>query len=466
MKRTRRIWFALVGVALLVLSTTGLAAAATSQQTWFNRLQAVFELVSQRHLKGVDMDTFMEGAIKGGLATLNDPYTDYFNAADWHGFLNSLDGAFSGIGAYLDNNADHVVIQSPIKGSPAEKAGLQAGDRILKVNGTSVLGMPSEKAVTLIRGEAGTKVTLEIERPAENRTFTVTITREQINLPDVEYRLMEGGIGYLALYNFGSDTDRAFWNAVADLKKQGAKAIVLDLRDNGGGYVDVAVSIAGGWVPKGEPVLTMVEKAGQSKQYSPGGLIELPTAVLVNGGTASASEILSGAIQDWKAGILVGEKTFGKGTVQELRNMGGGDGLKVTIAEYLTAKGRHVNKVGLTPDVEVKPLTVSEQLLAPLDLGGKVLAPSQTGLNVLRLQEKLQYLGYQPETTGWYGSLTERAVLAFARSEGLTTASMVADKSLVEHLNAAVLAKAKAEAKADRQLETAVNLLKAEIAPK
>lgn len=440
--------------------------AATSQQTWFNRLQAVYELVSQRHLKGADLDTFMEGAIKGGLATLEDPYTDYFNANDWRDFLSSLDGDFSGIGAYLDDDAEHVVIKSPIKGSPAEKAGLRAGDRILKVNGSSVLGMPSEKAVTLIRGEAGTKVTLEIERPAENRTFTVTITREQINLPDLEYRLMDGGIGYLALYNFGTETDRAFWNAVADLKQQGAKALVLDLRDNGGGYVDVAVDIAGGWVPKGEPVLTMVQKSSQSKELSPGGLIELPTAVLVNGGTASASEILSGAIQDWKAGILVGEKTFGKGTVQELRNMGSGDGLKVTIAEYLTAKGRHVDKVGLTPDVAVKPLTVSDQLLAPLDLGGKVLAPSQTGLNVLRLQEKLQYLGYQPETTGWYGHLTERAVLAFARTEKLSAASAVADKGLVERLNAAVLEKAKAEAAADRQLETAVNLLKAEIAPK
>lgn len=464
MKRTRRIWLALSGVLLLVLSTAGLAVAATSKQAWFDRLDRVYQVVSQRHYKGVDMDTFMEGAIKGGLATLNDPYTDYFNAKDWSDFLHSLDGEFSGIGAYMDDDPTYIVIKSPIKGGPAEKAGLQAGDRILKVDGVSMQGMPSERAITLIRGQAGTKVTLEIERPAEKRTFTVTITRAVISLPDVEYKLLDGGIGYLALYNFGSATDTEFWQAIADLKKQGAKALVLDLRDNGGGYVDVAVSIAGGWVPKGEPVLTTVEKDGKSVERSPGGLIQLPTAVLVNGGTASASEVLSGAIQDWKAGILVGTKTFGKGTVQQLLNLGSGDGLKVTIAEYQTSKGRRVDKVGLTPDVEVKPIDVSAQILQPLDLGNDALVPSQTGLNVLYLQQKLQYLGYQGETTGWFGNLTERAVLSFKRAEGLEALSPMVDKGLAGRLDAAVLAKAKKEAAADRQLETAVNLLKAEIA--
>lgn len=463
-KRTARIWLALSGVLLVVLSTAGLAVAATSKQAWFDRLETVYEAVSKRHYKGVDLDTFMEGAIKGGLATLNDPYTDYFSAQDWSDFLGSLDGDFSGIGAYMDDDPNYVVIKSPIKGSPAEKAGLRAGDRVLKVDGVSMAGMPSEKAVTLIRGKAGTQVTLEIERPSENRIFTVTITRALISLPDLDYKMLDGGIGYLALYNFGSDTDTQFWKAVADLKQQGAKALVLDLRDNGGGYVEVAISIAGGWVPKGEPVLTTVEKSRRTIERSPGGLIELPTAVLVNGGTASASEILSGAIQDWKAGTLVGTQTFGKGTVQQLLSLESGEGLKVTIAEYLTAKGRHVDKVGLKPDVEVKPLEVSEQVLQPLDLGAQALVPNQTGLNVLRLQEKLQYLGYQGETTGWFGHLTERAVLAFKRAEGLKAVSGMVDKSTVDHLNAAVLAKAKQEASADRQLETAVNLLKAEIA--
>lgn len=464
MRRSQRIWFALLGVLLLALSTTGLAMAATGQQSWFDRLELVYTLVQQRHLKGVDMDTFMEGAIKGALDTLDDPYTDYFSPADWSAFLTSLDGDFSGIGAYLGEETEYVVISSPIKGSPAEKAGLQAGDRILKVNGASMLGLSTERAVTLIRGEAGTTVTLEIERPSEQRTFTVTITRAQISLPDLEYELLDGGIGYLALYNFGTDTDTQFWEAMADLKEQGAKALVLDLRDNGGGYVDVALSIAGGWVPKGEPVLTEVTKDGEYRLLSPGGLIELPTAVLVNGGTASASEILAGAIQDWKAGMLIGTQTFGKGTVQELRSLGDGDGLKVTIAEYLSAKGRPVNKVGLTPDVEIKPLAVTQPLLAPLDLGGKVLSSGQTGLNVLRLQEKLQYLGFQPETTGWFGHLTERALLAFARSQGLPANAPVADKALVERLNKAVQEKVAAEVEVDRQLETAVNLLKAEIA--
>lgn len=463
MKRSRRLWLSIVVSVLLVFGTVGLSVAATTQQAWLDRLKLVYDVVSQNHYKGVSLDTFMEGAIKGGLSTLNDPYTDYFTPTDWSNFINSLDGSFSGIGAYLDDDTTYVVIKSPIKGSPAEAAGLKAGDRILKVDGVDLVGVPSEKAASMIRGQEGTSVTLEVERPSEKRTFTVKITRAQINLPDVEYRMLDGGIGYLALYTFGSDTDTQFKKAVAELKKQGAKALVLDLRNNGGGYVDVAVNIAGAWVPEGEPVLTTVEKSGQSKQLSPGGLINLPTAVLVNGGTASASEIVSGAIQDWKAGTLVGEKTFGKGTVQQLLNLPDGAGLKVTIAEYLTAKGRHVNKVGLTPDVVVKPLNVSEEILQPLDLGGKVMQGGQTGLNVLHLQEKLQYLGYQPEKTGWYGQLTERAVLAFDREQGLPATVPVVDATVVERLNAAVLAKAKAEAAQDVQLETAVNLLKAEI---
>jgi carboxyl-terminal processing protease len=460
--RKRRLLLVLLSVLLLSLSVVGVSVAATSQDTWVKRLLDVYQIVEATHMRGADLDTFMEGAIRGGLSTLNDPYTDYFTAEEWTAFLNSLDGSFSGIGAYLEEGDPYVVISSPIKGSPAERAGLKPGDRLLEVNGESLQGLTPEKAASKVRGPAGTSVTLKVERPSEGRTFTVTITREVVSLPDLEVKMMDDGIGYIALYTFGSDTDRQFWNAVADLKQQGARALVLDLRNNGGGYVDVAVSIAGGWVPKGEPVLTTKMRDGEDRELSPGGLINLPTAVLVNGGSASASEILAGAIQDWKAGTLVGEKTFGKGTVQQLLRMSNGDGLKVTIAEYLTAKGRHVDKIGLTPDVEVKAPAPAPEVLEPLKLEGKVIAPGHAGLNVLRLQQKLKFLGYQPEETGWFGHLTERALQAFARAEGLNPLP-VADEAIVTRLNQAVAAKVAEAQKQDVQLETAVNLLKGEL---
>jgi carboxyl-terminal processing protease len=460
--RKRRLLLVLLSVLLLSLSVVGVSVAATSQDTWVKRLLDVYQIVEATHVRGADLDTFMEGAIRGGLSTLNDPYTDYFTAEEWTAFLNSLDGSFSGIGAYLEEGDPYVVISSPIKGSPAERAGLKPGDRLLEVNGESLQGLTPEKAASKVRGPAGTSVTLKVERPSEGRTFTVTITREVVSLPDLEVKMMDDGIGYIALYTFGSDTDRQFWNAVADLKQQGARALVLDLRNNGGGYVDVAVSIAGGWVPKGEPVLTTKMRDGEDRELSPGGLINLPTAVLVNGGSASASEILAGAIQDWKAGTLVGEKTFGKGTVQQLLRMSNGDGLKVTIAEYLTAKGRHVDKIGLTPDVEVKAPAPAPEVLEPLKLEGKVIAPGHAGLNVLRLQQKLKFLGYQPEETGWFGHLTERALQAFARAEGLNPLP-VADEAIVTRLNQAVAAKVAEAQKQDVQLETAVNLLKGEL---
>jgi carboxyl-terminal processing protease len=460
--RKRRSLLVLLLVLLLSFSVVGVSVAATSQDAWVKRLLDVYKIVEAQHLRGANLDTFMEGAIHGGLSTLNDPYTAYFNAEEWTAFLNSLDGSFSGIGAYLEESDPYVVISSPIKGSPAERAGLKPGDRLLEANGESLQGLTTEQVVTKVRGPAGTNVTLKVERPSEGRTFTVTITREVVSLPDLESKLLDGGIGYIALYTFGSNTDKQFWNAVADLKRQGARALVLDLRNNGGGYVDVAVSIAGGWVPEGEPVLTTKMRDGEDRELSPGGLINLPTAVLVNGGSASASEILAGAIQDWKAGTLVGEKTFGKGTVQQLLRLSDGAGLKVTIAEYLTAKGRRVDKIGLTPDVEVKAPEPAPEVLAPLKLEGKVIAPGHAGLNVLRLQQKLKFLGYQPEETGWFGHLTERALEAFARAEGLNPVP-VADEAIVTRLNQAVVAKVAAVQKQDVQLETAVNLLKGEL---
>lgn len=455
----RRLLGVLVTLTLLVGLTTGVASAADDRDYWFARIRSVFELVEAYHLHGADLDTFVQGAIRGGLEALGDPYTNYFTPDEFDYFLNSLEGTVTGIGVYLEQDGNYVIVAAPIKGTPAFRAGLKTGDRILEANGVPLVGATVEFAGSVIRGEPGTEVTLRIERPSENRTFEVTIVRELIQIPEVEYELLEDGIGYLALMGYSDAAVREFYAAVDDLKRQGATKLVLDLRQNPGGYVAGAIAIASAWVPQGEPVMIEVGRDGETVHTSSGRLIGLPTVVLVDGGTASASEILAGAIQDYGAGELVGTRTFGKGTVQQILFLLGGDGMKVTISEYRTAQGRKVDGVGLTPDHVVEPAEPDPALAEPLVLE-RVLTPGKVGLDVLDVQNRLAYLGYSVKPDGVLGPETQRVIRLFRRDHGLPM-SFVVDADFVTVLNEQVAAALAREAERDVQLEKAVELLKA-----
>lgn len=459
-KRGRLVVAALATV--LVLGTTvGAAAALDTKDTLFERIRSVYNVVEAWHKDGADAEKFTAGAIQGGLEALGDPYTNYFSEEDYDDFLESLNGSFIGIGAYLEQVDNYVVISSPIKGAPAAAAGLQSGDRILEANGTPLIGSTTEKAVNLIRGPEGTEVTLKIERPSEKRTFTITIKRAQVNVPEVETKMLDAEVGYLQLSSFGDDAASSFWAGIEDLKSQGAKALVLDLRQNGGGYLNAAVDIAGAFVPKGEPVLWQAGKSEKVSTRSSGRLIDLPTAVLVDGGSASASEILAGAIQDYKAAPLVGVKTFGKGTVQQILSLSIGGGMKVTVAEYLTGKERHVDKVGLTPDYVVENPKPDLTRSGPMTLK-RLLLPDDIGLDVLDLQNRLKDLGYKPETTGHFGHNTIDAAAQFARDNGLSVDRAISDQ-FIEVLNEKVTANAKLQQQKDRQLERAQELVRAKL---
>jgi len=441
-----------------MFGTAGSAAAATSDRdAAFSLLQRVFEIVEYYHKDGADLDAFLQGALQGGLEALGDPYTNYFSEPEFREFLDSLEGTVTGIGVYLEVADGYVIVAAPIKGTPAYEAGLQAGDRILEANGVSLVGETTEKASSVIRGEPGTAVKLRIERPSEGRTFEATIVRAVINVPEVESEMLEDGVGYLALTGFSDSASTEFYNAVEELKEQGATSLVLDLRNNPGGYVQSAVAIASAWVPKGEPVLIEVGKDDQTVHRSRGSLINLPTVVLVNGGSASAAEILAGAIQDYGAGTLVGTQTFGKGTVQQILFLTGGAGMKVTIAEYLTGKGRKVDGVGLTPDHVVEPAKVDASLRQPLELD-RLLLPGSVGLDVLALQERLAFLGYSNEQDGVMGTLTVRAVYRFRFANDLAVTSAV-DSAFVTKLNERVAEAVRAQEAVDVQLEKAIELL-------
>lgn len=303
-------------------------------------------------------ETQLLNGLKHGLASAaNDPYTVYFTANEEKEFNNELNNSFSGIGIELSQNAQkEIIIIAPLKGSPAAKAGLEPKDIIADVNGQSTAGMSVENAVDAIRGKAGTKVELTIIRGSKE--FNVTITRQNIVVPSVSWKTLSGNIGYISITTFANDTSSLIQQAAQYMVNHHVKGIILDLRDNPGGLVTAAVTTSSEWLERGQEI--MQERRGsqvvQTYRATGGDILHgIPTVVLVNGGSASASEITAGALHDNHDAYLIGTKTFGKGVVQELINLSDGGELKVTVASWYRPDGQDIEKIGITPDEVVQP---------------------------------------------------------------------------------------------------------------
>ena len=319
-----------------------------------NNLQSTLE----RKFDGaVDSAEALDGAKAGLVDSLGDPYTTYLTKKQAQELSDDLKGNLSGIGAEIGFRNNQLTVIAPIAETPAAKAGLQPKDMIIKIDGKDPSGLSLEEAVSKIRGKAGTEVTLNIMR--DNDTpFDVKITRANISVPSVSYK-KDGTIGIITVSRFGDDTVDIVKKAVVDLESQGATKFVLDLRNNGGGYLQAAVGVSGVFMEN--KVVVEERKNGKTidklSTGAGGTLVGKPLVVLINSGSASASEITAGALQDHKVATLVGEKSFGKGSVQEIIDLAGGAQLKVTIAHWFTPKGRDIDETGITPDVEVKMST-------------------------------------------------------------------------------------------------------------
>jgi carboxyl-terminal processing protease len=324
----------------------------------------------------------MEGAISGMLASLGDAHTSYMDPEQYAEFTAPLEGSFEGIGAYVDVSGKYLTIISPMPGSPAEKAGLKSGDEVIKVDGKDVTGQDPSVVLKSVKGPAGTDVTITIQRPETADPFEVTITRQKIVVPSITSEIKAGDIGYIYIGAFGDTTTEELKTALKTLLAQNPKGLILDLRYNGGGYLDTAIGVISQFIPDG---VVMIEQDSSGKEITyeaqPGGLAtKIPLVVLVNEGSASASEITAGAIQDLKRGTLVGVTTYGKGSVQNLFKLQDDPGaIHITIARWLTPNRHQINEIGITPDVVV-PITQA-------DIDGKIDPQLNKAIEILHQSE-------------------------------------------------------------------------------
>ncbi|MBV4449157.1 S41 family peptidase [Clostridium tyrobutyricum] len=302
----------------------------------------------------IDDSVLLEGALKGMTSSLKDPYTVFMNKKEFNDFNTETEGNYSGIGIQVASKDNKIQIQQVFEDSPSKKAGLMTNDIIEKVNGIAVNGNELEKAVSIMKGKEGTEVKLTIFRKNKG-SFDVKVKRAKVNMVTVTGEIVDNNVGYIQVSMFDENTAKNFKKELTLLKSKGMKSLIIDLRDNPGGVLDQCVSMVSNFLPSGKVVVSTIDKYNNKKEYKSegGNFYNMPITVLTNGNSASASEIFSGAIRDYKLGTLVGEKTFGKGVVQTMFDTGEGTALKVTISKYYTPSGENIHKKGIKPNVQV-----------------------------------------------------------------------------------------------------------------
>ena len=372
MNKSKKIWIA-VTVALIVVTNIGtyflgpiisenlpfgnviIDRNLYNEVAQFQKLFLVKSELEAYYSGKINENNLVTDAIKGMTNSLNDPYTVFMDQSETKAFNSEIQGQqYVGIGAQVSTKGNNIIIVAPFDGSPAQKAGIMPYDVLLKIDGTAVTAKDLDKAVAMMKGKAGTKVTLTIERQGKG-TINVDVTRENVVYNTVSGNMVNNNIGYIHMSMFDENTGANFDKKLEELKKQGAKGLIIDLRDNGGGLLTDCIDVASNFVDKNKTLVYTVDKNNyKDVSYSSGGdSIGMPLVLLVNGNTASASEIFTGVVKDYKLGTIVGEKTFGKGIVQNTFDTGDNTLLKVTIAKWYTPLGENINHTGFKPDVEV-----------------------------------------------------------------------------------------------------------------
>ncbi len=370
-------------------------------------IESMMDIIKSDYYKDVDDEVLIRGAIDGMFKVL-DPHSGYYNNKEFQELQASLSGEFSGVGMQVERKNDRVTVVSPIEGTPAFKAGIATGDIILSVDGKDIKDLPLDQAVALIRGEAGTKVKLEVVKADKGDVVYIELIRQMIKLDSVKTTSIynqtidkytaDKRIGYIRITEFDQGTADDFKALLEKYKKEGKKGLIIDLRYNPGGLLSTVVDMCKEIIPEG-PIVHIDTKGDKNDEVYSSTLKTPPFKIVVitNEGSASASEILTGAVKDSGVGKIVGTKTYGKGTVQTMGYLTNGDGVKMTIAEYLTRNKIHIDGKGIMPDVEVKPQAPEELANVKAD---RDLTKGIVGLDVYGIQQRLQDLGYKITTDG------------------------------------------------------------------
>ncbi|RTE07960.1 S41 family peptidase [Paenibacillus whitsoniae] len=447
-------------------ATGGKASAASSSSGLtskdLNKISTAFQLIESKYLKQPDHDELVNGAINGMLESLEDPFTVYMDQKEAKQFDESISSSFQGIGAEVSMEEGKFVIVSPIKGSPAEKAGLQAKDVIVSVNGEKLDGLTLNQAVMKIRGPKGTQAKLDLLRQGGGDPVQVIVVRDNIDVETVYAEMLPDQIGKIEIRQFSSNTAVRFAEELKNLEAKGMKGLVIDVRNDPGGLLNVVVDIVNPFVKSGTPIVQVENRDGKREPTpSTGKGKNYPVTVLINKGSASASEILAGAFQEAVGSKIVGETSYGKGTVQVTfeKEMGDGSNIKMTVYKWLTPNGNWIHKKGITPDIAVdQPAYFKAAPLAKKD----VLKPDMTSDDVKNLQLMLTGLGFNTERTdGYFNEKTATAVKAFQRTNELPMTGEV-DADTAAKIEKAILAQIR-DPKNDMQLKAAVTQLQKQI---
>jgi len=425
----------------LIIATAGLTVFAltfgddravevnTPERVEFQKLYSAYDQIQNEYFEDVEQDELINGAINGMVDALGDPYSDYMDENEAAQFMEGISSSFQGIGAEVQERNGYVTVVSPIKNSPAEKAGVLPNDQILEVDGESIQGFSTTEAVMLIRGEKGTEVTLTIQRGEAADPIEITIVRDEIPIETVYAEMVNDKVAHINITSFSEDTYNELLEAIAEMEEQGMEAAVLDVRQNPGGLLNTALDISNLFIDEGEEMFEVQAKGAEPEVYlaTGGEKLDIPVTLLIDGGSASASEILAGAMSESAGITLVGEKTFGKGTVQTANDLADGSNLKFTTAKWLTPDGNWIHEEGIQPDEEV---AYPEYASLPFLDASVELKDGSISEQVQTAEKMLDALGYDVgEIDGVFEEQMEQAVIEFQEANDLEADGILTEDS-------------------------------------
>lgn len=462
-KQRRRVTLAILLVIAVVVGFAGgrismLIQYPVMKEAAFKNLSYAYNEIMNRYLNGAEAKTLVDGAAEGMVASLGDPYSVYMTGEKGEQFVQSYEDHFVGIGVEIRQEDGEFVIDKIIKGTPASKSGLKAEDTFVTVDGKRTSGIELAALKAMLQGKEGTKVKISVRREGTNGTIDMTIPRGAVPVLTVSYEMKPDGVGEITISRFAEKTAEEFSSAIDALQKKGMKSLLLDLRGNPGGLLEPTIELANRFVPKGKTIVQVVYKDEQhvithtSSQKEPW---KLPIAILVDAHTASSAEVLTAALKEDAGAQVVGEKTFGKGIVQNFRQLKDGSVLKLTEAQWRTPKGSWIHKKGIEPTVAVAAPDYALLPGLPANLKMKI---GDYGDQVVTVQKMLQVLGYNTGTNnGIFDADTENAVRAFQSNEKLPVTGTVNDKT-AHHMVSRLSDKFNVE---DPQRNKAMSLLEA-----